>query len=72
MSSTSSESTGQKLLRLRKRYGISRRQVSVILNLSELTVLRSELLPNHRNHALVARQLEKIVEILESRSKTDE
>jgi DNA-binding XRE family transcriptional regulator len=65
------ETTGQKLLRLRKQYGISRRTVAVIIDVCEMSIMRAELLPDHQSHPHIEKQMAKVCEILESRLEVE-
>jgi transcriptional regulator with XRE-family HTH domain len=66
------KSLGQRLLAARKRLGVTRRSISELTGISEICLLRTELIEGHRNYHLVQRQLERILKILEAKIRTEE
>jgi DNA-binding XRE family transcriptional regulator len=66
------ETTGHRSLRLRKRFGISRRTLAVIIDCHEMTLMRAELEENHKLHPHIERRLEKVCDILEARAEVED
>jgi ribosome-binding protein aMBF1 (putative translation factor) len=71
MLSTNEQSVGQQIKTLRQRFGLTRRELSNALSISEITLLRSENLAGHKNLPLVERQLQRILKILLAKLKAE-